>query len=328
MIRPMLALAFVTLTTDAYAQDQCMTDYTHEQWRTDMDRVDEQLAEFDLDETRILVDKIWRNVGCLETLVRPGHLARFGRQRALLSFFNQDEDAAVKWGLAARYTAPDYPWALPEDHPFRAMVTETEDRVMGGIDGATLVVPRKGAAFINGRPLLEPKAPAEVPHLIQVTDKKGHVISTWWQDGAAFPNDFIGPEGPPLEVPDWYVPVTDYSDAGGEAGDGSTSVASTDPIGPTDPVGPTPGGGGLKVVNIAAGGGLGLAAGTMYLIAGAAAGKINNGNFEDSQELKATRSRANLMVVGAGMAAAGAVGVGVTAFVAADGAGVGFNVRW
>lgn len=423
--------------SDAWAQDTCAAAYTHADWRKEMDDIDGAFKAFDLDAARIKIDSTWRNVGCLNEVAHPGHIARFARQRALLYFFDQDEDSAIKWGLLSRYAAPDFPWPadMAEDHPFREMLTNAEDPPIGGPDDASLLIEKKGAAFINGKPLLEPKARAEVPNLIQIADKKGAVLVTFWQDGAAFATDMIGPPGVVLEVPKWYVPVTSYADAGGEAlfgsdavvdggnttdggnntdggnttqgtGDPTTDnkrptvtsvVLSPDPARPgetvtatasgSDPEGDAiqyaytwsvngtviadatgtsfggfeagdrvsvvvvpsdakgagqpsesaaltiekpekeSSGGGIKISRLAIGGGLGLAAGTMWFVGHSASAAFMSGE-SPNDSLASTRTTANLMLLSSGLVGAAALGVGVTAFVSDGGPQVGVSVRF
>ena len=202
----------------AYAQDACTAGYAHEQWRTEMDKVDAAFQQFDLNKARVEIDAVWRHVGCLDAVARPGHLARFARQRALLHFFDQDEETATRWGLLARYTAADFPWSadFAEDHPFRSMVSGASDLPIGGPENAGFKANKKTPyIFLNGRWITEPRARAEIPNLMQFTDKKGLVTSTFWQDGAAFPEDILGPPLTPPAAPKWFVERTTYEDAGG-----------------------------------------------------------------------------------------------------------------
>ncbi len=217
----LFAVPGVLFSSDAFAQDFCPAPYSHEKWRADMDKVDAAYVTIDLDTARRLIEGIWRDVGCLDMVAKRGHLARFARQKALLAFYDQDEDTAVRWGLLSRAAAPDFPWSsdMAEDHPFRSMVVAAEDPPIGGPEGQGLLVEKKSSYFMNGRPLLEPKAEAEIPNLVQQADKKGKIISTYWQDGAAFPVDVLGPVGEALTVPKWFVPSTSYADAGGPAGE-------------------------------------------------------------------------------------------------------------
>jgi hypothetical protein len=319
-------------STPALAQDECLTSFSHPEWVTEMDEIDKSLATFNLDDARLQVDATWRHVGCLSAPVQPGYLARFARQRAMLAFFDQDEDNAIKWGLLAKYTAPDMGWPVPEDHPFRQMIAEAEDPPMGGPENASLIIAKGNKVLLNGWPITEPKAHAEVPGLVQVVDKKGAVVSTYWQDGAAFPPDMIGPPGVVNEPPCFDPPkAEDYAAAGGDQSQPSTAPALTW-SGPScggkgpKPTGNEGGGGNISIVNLAAGAGLAVIAGTTYAIALVDKGHL--GDATNPDELVKSRSGANVLsFTSAGLGAA-AVGVGVTAFIMDDTPGVAFGFRW
>ena len=74
------------------------------------------------------------------------------------------------------------------------------------------------------------------------------------------------------------------------------------------------------------GGGLAVIAGSLYTVGGLSRGGLSNATSTD--ELAAARSKVNILAMSAGVAAAGAVGIGVTAFVGADGGHVGLNFRF
>jgi hypothetical protein len=370
--RPWIALAIglsgsllLTLpSTDAFAQDPACatTPVNHAAWRQAMDDIDATIHAFQLDVAREKLERTRTSLVCLTEIVRPSYLARFARQRALVAFYDQDEDSAVHWGLLSRLAKADLPWPadMPVEHPFRQMVEFADKPPVGGPEDATLLVEKKGSVFMNGAPLLAPRAEAEVPHLLQVTDKKGLVLSTFWQDGAAFPPALIGPAGDPLEFPAWFVP---------EAGAAAVVAVVTEPVvtepvavvtGPavtepvavvtepvvtepvavvTEPVVPEPvlpdpvfsepdpprETGGPNVIRLGIGGGLGVVAGTLYTI-----GAVMHGGAEDAtaDTLPGLRTRVNLMALGASLSGAAALGVGVTAFVSADGADLGLHLTW
>jgi hypothetical protein len=327
MIRFAFVVTSLLATSAAFAQDECMTTFSHAEWKTEMDEIDTSFASFDLDNARLEVDATWRHVGCLDSVAKTGYLARFMRQRAMLAFFDQDEDNAIKWGLAARHAAADFPWTVPEDHPFRTMIAGAEDPAIGGAEGS-LIVPPKGHMFMDGKPLLEPKANAEIPNLIQVTDKKGAVVSTFWQDGAAFPADIIGPPGEPLYPPlGWCDPGPEtYAEAGGDQSFPATEAPPREACDPGE-VKPPPSGLAVAIPNAAAGGALAVVAGVFYGVALSAHGHLDD-NADSIDHLTKTRSTANLMVLGSAVAGAAAVGIGVTAFIDTDGAGAAVHVRF
>jgi len=303
----------------ATAQDAvCNGVFTHSEWSAAMDQADQTLADFKIDDAKELLAKTHKSVPCLDTVVLPSHLGRFARQNALVAFYEQDELTAVRWGMLQRYAAPDMPWPedFGEDHPLREILDFADEPTLAGPDDKGLVFPKKGAVFLNGRLLTETKARAEIPNLIQITEKSGEMTLQYWQDGAAFRDSILGEPGAVPEMPKWFVP---------ESEGGTEAVASADPK-PKPEKPPKPDRSGPKIGNLAAGAALAVAAGTLYGVGGASRGGLKNATSET--ELVSIRSRTNMLALSSGVAFAGAIGVGVTAFVDTEGGALGVNFRF
>ena len=76
-----------------------------------------------------------------------------------------------------------------------------------------------------------------------------------------------------------------------------------------------------------------MLAGTAYILSSAGHASVRNdaqaGNIESADELASRRSFVNTMAVGSGILAAGAVGIGVTAFIDVNGGGgLGLTARF
>jgi hypothetical protein len=173
-----------------------------------LERAEAALLSGNVEPARVELIDAHRQVLCLPAVAKPSQVSRLSRDLALAFFYDQDDDAARRWGLSSRYAAP-LPWddaTFPEGHPFRDGVDGAEEPPLGGPDGKGLAYPKKGAVFANGKLLAAPKAPAEVPLLVQVADKDGAIVASWWQDGAAFPESVIGPPGPAPVAPKWWTP--------------------------------------------------------------------------------------------------------------------------
>jgi len=191
----------------AHAQTEvCSSVYTHDQFFRDMNEVDRLVADLDIQGAKRKLSDARTALRCIDEVVQPTYLARFGRQMALIFFFDQDEDATRRWGLLSRYSDASFPWPreYPADHPFREQVESSDDPILGGPAAASLAPPKKGGIFMNGHLLTRPEAPAEVPVFMQVADKKGVVIASFWQDGARFPDVVLAPAGPEPLPPKWW----------------------------------------------------------------------------------------------------------------------------
>lgn len=208
MIRSIAALVVLIASQDALAA--CDAPYTHAQWKTEMDAVDESLASFNLEVAREQLVAVHKGVLCLDTVAQPSYVARVARQFTLVFFFDQDQAAASRWGLGSRFAYPDLPWPsdIGEDHVLRQALAEVEMPGVAGPDDKGLIVPKKGVAFVDGRLMQSMKVPIEVPVLVQIADKDGLITREYWQDGSAWPDDLLGPPIAAFVAPTWYKPET------------------------------------------------------------------------------------------------------------------------
>lgn len=331
-----LALAATLMVpTQAAAQDElCAGKYSHSEWDEDMDGVDKNFADFKLEAADMALKEVRKLVPCLDEVLLPSHLGRYARQWALLAFFNQDEVTAGRWGLLQVHAAPNLPWPeeFGEEHPLREMISYAEMPVVRGPENKALLTPKKGAIFMNGWPLLVAEAPVDFPHLVQLTDKDGAVLIGYWQDGASFRDDTLGApdETPEATVPKWFVPEPGMRDEEPAVAEVEPEPVEPEPEPEPEPKAPKepkePREGGLRTGNLLAGTGLAVVAGSLYAVGGLSRGALDDA--ESTPELAAARSKVNILAMSAGVAAVGAVGIGVTAFVGADGGHVGLNLRF
>ena len=180
-------------------------------WIGEMDAADAAMAEFDLDQARGIVDAAEVKLNCTMDVIHPNQLTRFAKQKALLAFFDQDELAAQKWGLLAKLsgTSP-WPEGMDDTHPFREMIDFAEKTPRLGPEGAGIYPPKGGAMIMNGKFLDTPKAHTEIPNFVQIFDRRGLLVESYWQDGAAFPSRYLAADPTPQLAPEWYsAPTTD-----------------------------------------------------------------------------------------------------------------------
>ena len=192
---------------DAFAQD-CAEPYTHARWKSDMDAADESLAAFNLEQAREQLTAVHRGVLCLDSVARPSYLARVERQLAIVFFYDQDEAAAIRWSAGSQFAFSGLAWPsdMSEEHPLRSLLAEADPPALGGPDDKGLLVPKKGYAFVDGGLAKTLKVPVETPVFVQVTDKDGLIGRQYWQDGAAWPADLLGPVAAAPLAPKWLVP--------------------------------------------------------------------------------------------------------------------------
>ena len=191
--------------TSAFALDPaCTAPYGVSSWDADMARIDTLLADSEMEHAGEGLAAVQRGLQCLDVPADPSQVARFDRLRASWYFFDQDEEAALEWGTAAKLVDPTLAWDLPEDHPFRALIDAGETPTTVAADGAW-AVERRSEVWVDGRLSVAPSVVSELPHLVQIVDNRGTVVRATWQDGAAFAEGLIGPavaprdhDGPPV----------------------------------------------------------------------------------------------------------------------------------
>ncbi|NCG18828.1 MAG: hypothetical protein GWP91_07430 [Rhodobacterales bacterium] len=285
-----------SIAGSAYAQ--CEGDWNNARVLQTLDEADASLDNADIPATQKLLRAIASGFPCLEELAQKPTLGRFGRTMALMSFFEQDEIGAARWGTMAMVTDPEGEWPVPEGHPLMDIIAEAEEPVMGRASGG-LIVPDKGAVFMNGTLSLVPEGLSEVPYLVQIFDKNGFPGDNFWQDGAAFNERLIDPEGDDLTPPKWY----DAESKPLSASDEREPFKAEKPPKVKKDREPFP------ILPIAISGGLGATSAVTYMLASGANASLVDATT--SAGLTKSRSTANSMVMISGLTFAGAIGVGI-----------------
>jgi hypothetical protein len=206
------------------------------------------------------------------------------------------------------------------------------ERIVSWSQGASgeLIAEATGEFIAGPAPVVVPVPTPEVP-VIAETPEEPEVIET--------PEEPVVVETPEPEVPEEPVVETPEEPEVAETPEEPVIETPEEPVvaevDPPDPepvviVKPDPkpntGGPKINIARVAIGGGLGVAAGSLYVVAGVTKGAMPNSTSE--KQLAGRRTTANLMVLSSILMSAGAVGVGVTAFVDADGGVVGLNGKF
>jgi hypothetical protein len=295
--------ALLALAAPAFAQQEACSGYEQPDLDAHIATLNTAMAAVDIETINGTLQDMHDKLPCLSTLIDATDFASYARFKAISAFFEQDEAGAVKWGLAQRYSDPELPWPemFGEEHPFRELIMSADDPTIASLDGMGLAIPPKGGLFLNGTLVLEPRARAEVPYLVQKIMKDESTEVAYWQDGAAFP-DWILTDEPAsrLVAPKfWEGPVPDV-------------------VAPEQERKPLP------VAQIAATSSLAVASGALYAVAAVTAGTLDQA--ESTDQLRSKRSTTNAMVLASGLTGAAAIGVGITILV--DGRTAGFGFRF
>ena len=300
------ALGTVGASPAAAQENNCSTIYTAAELDTSIEEAQRLLDNADISRAGSVLRKTRDVIPCLETLADRDRLGRFGRLMALVSFYEQDEVQATRWGRMFVITAPDMGWGdLPEGHPLIQLIEDVGMPVIGGPTDKELLVPKKGALFMNGSIVFEPEGYAEVPYLVQVFNKNGWPVDSYWQDGSAFPDRLLSGEVEAPKAPKFYDEATNVITQSGKP------PVIEDEFG---------GGNDFPMLTTVAGGGLIVVGGVLYALAGTQHARITcdpsekDGCPTTPEELAGAQSAANWLSLGAGIAFVGGVGVGVSGF--------------
>lgn len=209
MVRgPVLAGALLlALSGVAHAQTR-ICEYTPGQWRSDLDAVDAVLQEADLKEAKILLEIHARQIECLSVPLSPDAVVRYAQIQAYIAFHSQDPEGATRWSRLVEQVGPDAPWPawVPEDHPVRRQLEWADPTEVVSLEDQHVAHPRKGGIFVNGRFLARPELPLDTPLLVQVHDRKGARVESFWHDGM-IPERYLADGARVAEPPRWYDPA-------------------------------------------------------------------------------------------------------------------------
>jgi len=206
-VRVLFTIWLGFMPASALANNQvCTTEFVDSALLPLLDKAEEHLNKGAVEDARAFLSDAHQQLLCMKTLVSSEMISRMSRQFALAFFFDQDDDAALRWLRSAHSADPEGSWpaSVEENHPLRSL-NEEMDWTLGGPKNTGFLVEKKATLFINGQFAPVPVAPIETPLLFQMVSKKGEVEVVWWQDGAAFPNERLVENGAALAPPKWWT---------------------------------------------------------------------------------------------------------------------------
>lgn len=296
----------------AYAQS-CDSIYTNKELEVAIGDVDRLFGDADLDRALNVLRRTENLIPCMKELADKKLLGRFALNYAVISFLQQDSVQATRWGhffKGLHEEGEEMDWG---EHPAATPlqnILEMEPLDEPDTPGpkAGFAHPKNGAVFIDAAFVAQPEIQPGTPHLVQVFQKGGYLVEAYWQDGDVWKDGFVDESGP-TSMPKFYDPATNVI----------TPKGKPPPIPGTKKAKKAP------IIPLIAGGGLLVASGVMYALAGSAKSKLKCNPAEGdtdcpttSEELTALRSRANLLVFGSGIALVGGLGIGVTGILVED----------
>jgi hypothetical protein len=193
------------LVATAWAQEEsCGGILSVEELREALDATEEALADLQVDRADRILDDVVDILRCVGSPLTPDDLGRLARHVALVAFYDADQAELRSWTWLERDTVGGgWPVAeLPVPGTFHTLRADLSEPPLVVADGGWSP-PKGGAVLIDGRPSVGPEARSEVPHLLQMLDKKGRVVWSGWMLGADAPERWLDPSGGPIDVPRW-----------------------------------------------------------------------------------------------------------------------------
>ncbi len=190
----------------AIAQEEvCGGTFAVAEFSEAIEAVDEAITEANGALARRILDDVYDAMRCVGGLIEPEDLGHYARQTSFVAFYAQDFEEASAWAQLADETLGGDPWPdeLPITAPFQDLLDELPEARLGGPENAGFLVPKKGAALVDGRFAESPEASVGVPHLLQIADKSATPVHTSWVDGMAFPESQLG-NPTTVTPPKWY----------------------------------------------------------------------------------------------------------------------------
>jgi hypothetical protein len=198
----------LTVPEVARAQElPCNEPFATNDFVAKMDAADTALAEFDLEKFRALLADIQDLLPCTFDRIHPNFITRYARQMAMSYFLDQDEMTMAQWGTLALSNAElAWPSGLDDEtHPFRDALSFMEEPWINGPEGAGVNPPKGGAVLLDGVFLDKALTSAETPHFVQLVDKRGLVLESFWQEGSGFAHRLLKADPAPPVSPTWYT---------------------------------------------------------------------------------------------------------------------------
>ena len=201
-----MTFLLMAMLPGAGAQAPCDTAYDLNRMLDTLTQAERALAERDIGTTEALAEKIHDDASCLPDVVRPGHLVRYGRVRALLAHLQGEDTEVGYWGqLALLDRDLRWPAGIDGDFPGRERLDLMARRAARPLPDRGLAAPEGGGIIVDGLAVTRPTASPEAPHLVQVMAADGRLVETAWQDGSIWSESMLTYDPTPIELPLRYA---------------------------------------------------------------------------------------------------------------------------
>jgi hypothetical protein len=197
-------LLFVSL---AFATDPGCVPASLDALRLDLDGVEAALRDADGDEAARRLGAAVDAWPCSAEPAYPHDVARMGRLAALVAWSAGDVDEMARWARLWQSVDPTVGPMMrrgPNPEGFVAAVGAIALPAVATGAGQGIVPPKRGLVTMDGVPAWSADALPDTPHLVQVWDRRGQLVSGVWQEGADFDAALLGSSSD-RTLPDWWV---------------------------------------------------------------------------------------------------------------------------
>ncbi len=318
-----LALALAWAPT---ARAECTQPYPGDQLVNDLQVM--QLSMRNLDEVTFAAagKRLDAGIACLTSAApSPVFASAYRYIGAWHYLVGKDEQKARRWFRTSLEIDPTYAWDASElelAHPMREVFEQERQVAPNGltkIEGKVINKPAGSSVTIDGRPLDEPAATVDRPHVVQQVGSDRGVRGSWLIDGNAIPAQFLRDELAPVPTEE---PVATTKTKKPKKGQESLTQPSeglqVQTVERLRPPEKTP---------LLVGGVLGvLGAGGVYAASFATRAQFDQATT--TEELERTRDLTNALVLTSGGVLLAGLGVTYWGIVLDGGAGVGVGGRF
>lgn len=198
----LLALVHACLTSASFAQERVCEDFSVVEFREFAVLGREAIKEGALFKAFRLLKDTQAEMRCLDSLLHPDDVKHFAEMLAVVSLMDQDEEEARRWAQLRQFIGQGEEWQflLPEGYvQFLAALPSAD---VGTHESGLARHPKKQLVTMNGKALVELRAPVEVPVFVQLVNRSGEAQRSYWQDGVRF-DDQVSLGGGKAKLPNW-----------------------------------------------------------------------------------------------------------------------------
>jgi len=302
-LSPLLLAAL--LLAPGVARAECRAAYTLDSLGSDIQKLQGALPTADKATLGQVSKRVEDNLVCLGRAAPPLVFASAYRLIGAAKLIAEDKpDVAAAWFRTALEIDPNHTWDandVPADHPLRAAYEAQADAATSPVkqlEGMTIVRPAGSSFLLDGRPLQEPAAREERPHILQQVAEDNSVRASWRIEGTAFPEQVLRKTAAaPTAKPDKKKPDASRGQVVTEASEEGVARVIVQRVRPKE-----------KTPLMLAGAAGMAAAGGVYGLAWRSRGTFEAANTSD--QLLEARDTTNLLVMVSGGVFAAGLGVG------------------